>query len=395
VPRRPPHNPPIFPPPSRAHSQAAPNAPQLSDADLQELIEENRQLRTLLESYVDRLAVEQVDSLRRQYDEIRGLAATNGVALEPLALPGDGAERIAAQAAALAATVTGAGAVATRAPAAKAPVAPAKKKAAASAPSKPAVDSHLGASPHPPATNPAAAAAAAKPASSSSKAAAAVPTNAKVVAPTSQPTKRSKQPDAPAQPAPQQQPVVVAAPAAPAPAAAATATPAAAHAAAEEVAVEVEHWIDNRGRAGTVDPDRLAPQLTAAEKVRLRRGGIYVCICFCIALAPSPALNQQREITTPPNNTTDRHPAQAARAAREAAQRAEANSLVASHSAAEVAAAHPGWLVFTVPEAPVAGAECVLYYNKGRSPTLRWVFWPCLLIDRPLVVGFGTGTHRY
>jgi hypothetical protein len=74
-----------FPAQARAASQ------QLSDGELAELAEENRKLRSLLEADAGRLPADQVDALRRQYDDIRALAAANGLAMDPLA-PADGEE---------------------------------------------------------------------------------------------------------------------------------------------------------------------------------------------------------------------------------------------------------------------------------------------------------------
>lgn len=62
--------------------------------------------------------------------------------------------------------------------------------------------------------------------------------------------------------------------------------------------------------------------------------------------------------------------AQAAREAREAELRAAAAELVATHDPAVAAAERHHWLVFTVPERPVAGAECVVYFNKAQSQSL-------------------------
>ncbi len=41
--------------------------------------------------------------------------------------------------------------------------------------------------------------------------------------------------------------------------------------------------------------------------------------------------------------------------------------------AAAVAKGKEGWLYFTVPEKPVAGAKCALYFNRQQSEALRWV----------------------
>ncbi|KAI8475202.1 MAG: hypothetical protein J3K34DRAFT_517637 [Monoraphidium minutum] len=89
-----------------------------------------------------------------------------------------------------------------------------------------------------------------------------------------------------------------------------------------------DSWIDERGRYGGEDADRLAPTLSASE--------------------------------------------QAARAAREAALRADAAALVAGHDPSAAAAERHHWLIFTVPEVPVAGSEVVVYFNKAQSATLTW-----------------------
>jgi hypothetical protein len=65
----PPPPPPAAAPGGAPHADGplpAPPAPRrtLSDAELAELVEENRQLRALLETYVDRLAADQVRTLR-------------------------------------------------------------------------------------------------------------------------------------------------------------------------------------------------------------------------------------------------------------------------------------------------------------------------------------------
>jgi hypothetical protein len=65
-------------------------------------------------------------------------------------------------------------------------------------------------------------------------------------------------------------------------------------------------------------------------------------------------------------------PSQAERAEREAKLRAQAAALVASHDPAAITAERHHWLVFSVPETPVAGAPCVVYFNKKQSEPLRW-----------------------
>jgi len=72
-------------------------------------------------------------------------------------------------------------------------------------------------------------------------------------------------------------------------------------------------------------------------------------------------------ITCPPPHQTQAH-----RAASQAKLRAEANQLVATHDPAAVAADRHSWLVFTVPERPVAGADCAVYFNKTQSQSLGW-----------------------
>jgi hypothetical protein len=74
---------------------------------------------------------------------------------------------------------------------------------------------------------------------------------------------------------------------------------------------------------------------------------------------------QHDKATLPPGR------AQAARAAREAKLRSDAAALVASHDPAEVAAERHHWLVFTVPEVPVAGSDVVVYFNKPQSSCLQ------------------------
>lgn len=54
-----------------------------------------------------------------------------------------------------------------------------------------------------------------------------------------------------------------------------------------------------------------------------------------------------------------------------AAARSTAQSEATSHSPAEVTAGKEGWLYFSVPEKPVAGADCVVYLNKAQSEILR------------------------
>ncbi|GBF95473.1 glycosyltransferase [Raphidocelis subcapitata] len=247
----------------------------LSAAQLAELVEGNRRLRALLEGQLDALPADQVDSLRRQYDEARALAASNGLELEPLpparaggaAAGGKGGKKAGGAGGARPETAAGSGA----------------REAGGSA-------GGAGGSQR------AAAPAAGKAASSSSSGGGSGSATPAPVAPA--------EPEAPAtlEPAPS--------------ATAASAAPPA----------EAEHWIDDRGRAGGEDADRLSPRLTPEQE--------------------------------------------AARAAREAAQRAEADALVSSHDPAAVAESRHHWLVFTVPERPVAGADCVVYFNKRQSGTL-------------------------
>jgi len=54
-----------------------------------------------------------------------------------------------------------------------------------------------------------------------------------------------------------------------------------------------------------------------------------------------------------------------------AAARSSAQAEATSHSPAEVIAGKEGWLYFSVPEKPVAGADCVVFFNKAQSEILR------------------------
>lgn len=61
-------------------------------------------------------------------------------------------------------------------------------------------------------------------------------------------------------------------------------------------------------------------------------------------------------------------------ARREAAKKAErdlARKLVDTHDPVALAARRHGWLMFTVPEKPVAGCDVVIYYNRTQSEVLR------------------------
>lgn len=62
----------------------------------------------------------------------------------------------------------------------------------------------------------------------------------------------------------------------------------------------------------------------------------------------------------PPHNI---HPPQAKRAA----ARAAASALAASHDPTAATSERRDWLVFTVPEVPVAGADCIIYFNRVQS----------------------------
>lgn len=63
---------------------------------------------------------------------------------------------------------------------------------------------------------------------------------------------------------------------------------------------------------------------------------------------------------------------QAERERKTFALRADSDSLANSHNPADIAADRHHWLIFTVPETPVAGADCVVYFNKAQSETLRF-----------------------
>jgi hypothetical protein len=169
----------------------------LSDAELAELVEENRQLRALLETYVDRLAEAQVDALRAQFEEIRVLAAGSGVDLGPLPLPG-----AAAAAAARADELAEALSATTEPPPTPLPAGPLRGSSTAEA------------------------------------------------TPTPPPAATHKPP----------QPVALQA-----------ATPEGEAKAALPAVPEGDHWIDQRGRAGS-DDDRRSPQLSAVQKVSAGNG---------------------------------------------------------------------------------------------------------------------------
>lgn len=54
-----------------------------------------------------------------------------------------------------------------------------------------------------------------------------------------------------------------------------------------------------------------------------------------------------------------------------AAARAAASKEAASHDPAAALAGKEHWLYLTVPSTPVAGADCVLYFNRAQSEALR------------------------
>ena len=48
---------------------------------------------------------------------------------------------------------------------------------------------------------------------------------------------------------------------------------------------------------------------------------------------------------------------------------------------AAIASGREHWLYYTVPEVPVAGADCVFYYNKAQSEVLRYIVFFFLVIQ--------------
>jgi hypothetical protein len=107
---------------------------------------------------------------------------------------------------------------------------------------------------------------------------------------------------------------------------------------------------------------------------RCPRAALAAFACFARGAAPcalsGPRARRPPPPTPPRARARERPAPQAARDAREARLRADAAALAASHDAAAAAEDRHHWLVFTVPEVPVAGAECVVYFNKSQSPTL-------------------------
>jgi starch synthase len=53
--------------------------------------------------------------------------------------------------------------------------------------------------------------------------------------------------------------------------------------------------------------------------------------------------------------------------------REEAQGIVDTHNPAVIARNRHSWMIFTVPEKPVAGADLMVYFNKAQSETLRCV----------------------
>jgi len=184
-------------------------------------VEENRLLRAQLEKDVDALSADQVAALRRQYEEVRAVAASNGLEMDPL-------PAAAAPAARTPGAAAGAGARTAAGPVVAATTGPeAVADDAVPVPGKSSVKKGK-------ATTPGTAAAAA--------AAGRVSTSA---SPSSSTLSSSTVPDTPAVSTPE--------PAAPA---------------RKVVVSEADHWIDERGRSGGEDADRLTPRLSAAQQVR-------------------------------------------------------------------------------------------------------------------------------
>ncbi|PSC67151.1 glycosyltransferase family 5 [Micractinium conductrix] len=90
-----------------------------------------------------------------------------------------------------------------------------------------------------------------------------------------------------------------------------------------------------------------------------------------VAAAPDGAATTTARMA-PPGSARPGPPVSAAAAAASwAAKRAAANKEVAEHDPGVVAKGREGWLFFTVPDVPVAGARCMVYFNRQQSEPLR------------------------
>jgi len=428
---------------------------------LQELVEENAKLRKLLVTCIDKLSPEKVAAIKKQYEEIRALAASAGLELEPLPVDANGKPAPAAAAATVAAKPTAPAPTAPPAAAAAPAVDPnaPKKKVmvkeskdvvsfsfdgadqpakAAAKPKKASRWAAMSDAAEKAAAKPAAAAAApatpAKAETSTAKPPAAPPANGKtngVPAPGSAAAvvagfksgAAAKPPPAPAaaavpkqatptQSPPAAKPPAAAAPqqakppAAPAAAAAASApkpppAPAAAALAASQAkaasstaAPKAAAPSSSPAAAGSsgrpaaaapaaAAPAAAAPQVavtaapSAAAGSSSKEGGGKL-VGPVAAAAPgggeSSSDEEEEEVVVGPDSwrkapvlTAEQ---KAARAARDKLAREAAEKEVQAHSPLAVAEGRHSWMILTVPEKPVAGADCVVYFNRAQSEML-------------------------